>query len=75
MNILTIKPALGPDGMPNMCQGTKVYDSQGHEIQDITKITLYADLDHDLWRAQIECFVTPPEQIIAVGEAGGGGYG
>lgn len=55
--LLTIVPREHEPGTPVMTKGTKVLTQDGTEITGITKITLVADVNDDIWRAVIECHV------------------
>lgn len=55
--LLTIVPREHEPGTPVMTKGTKVLTQDGTEISGITKITLVADVNDDIWRAVIECHV------------------
>lgn len=48
------------DGKPTSAMGTQIFCG-GQEIIGVTKITLTAEVGTKVWKANIECFVVPPE--------------
>ena len=56
-------PVVG-DG-PQRTQGTQVVMPGGAPVAGVTSITLVCAVN-DVWRAQIECYVIPPESLKVI---------
>lgn len=65
-NLLRIIPGPIVANHFNKTEGTKVITSDGREVNGVIRVTLVAELG-DVWRATIECFCVPPEEVKVMG--------
>lgn len=61
MNLLRIVPVEHEHGQPCRTMGTKVLTADGSEVGGVQKIVLTAEIEPDVWRAEIHCLVDPPK--------------
>lgn len=66
--LLRIVPAKSndPKATAHLCQGTQVFAGDV-KVKGVCKVTLTAETGDGVWRALIECFVEPPDELLADG--------